>query len=90
MEREMDKPPQWAIARALDLGGVPMMFETDPASRWVFTLAHYIALHENPPLDPDVLAVREILASFGCTHIEGGDRNGQFQAGLAAYRKHRA
>lgn len=87
--------PQWARERANALTRLE-----GPMSGRGTAFARYIAQHEQPPVDPDVIAVRDILA----TYIEemGGDawqpmrmRDGrydgelEFAAALAAYRKHK-
>lgn len=82
-------PPQWAIKRAREMTGY--FAPTD----MINAFARYIAKHEQPPVDPDVLAVREILAAHHSPlkHTSEEYRTGfydkheQFQAALAAYRK---
>lgn len=60
--------------------------------------ARYIMQHEEPPVDKDVLAVREILAE--ANHYAGSDGHNSYMSGandsdehfqdaLAAYRKHK-
>ena len=56
--------------------------------------ARYIAEHETAPVDPDVLAVREILAAWEGTPLDvddimdgARDKAPGFTAVLAAYRE---
>lgn len=89
--------PQWAMARAYDLCAAEGQSGWHPDATRVF--ACYIAQHEQPPVDPDVIAVREIAAAGheaegGMTAAEtirsgGYDDRRSFQASLAAYRKHK-
>lgn len=85
-----DKPAGWAIRRARDLMGaeIPQNFQT--------AFARYIEHHEQPPVDPDILAVREILAAFHevlpltRAVLDGAyDHGREFQAALAVYRLYR-
>lgn len=46
---------EWSLARVRELSG---------ASAIEYAFARYIQAHEQPPVDPDVLAVREILATW--------------------------
>lgn len=60
-----DEIPQWAKERAIGL----MDFEAKAAVPWTFknvpgaavdAFARYIAQHEQPPVDPDLVKAREI------------------------------
>ena len=84
-------PPGWAVVRAWnEVGGL-----VTPRSA-ILALARYIERHEKPPVDPDVLAVRAILAAYAArwggveeaTQISGGlnDDGPGFQAALETYR----
>ena len=84
-------PPGWAVVRAWnEVGGM-----VTPRSA-ILALARYIERHEKPPVDPDVLAVRAILAAYAArwggveeaTQISGGlnDDGPGFQAALETYR----
>lgn len=87
--------PQWAKDRARSLVPVePRLMVTvgDVADAF----ARYIAQHEQPPVDPDVLAVREIASAFvnGKAEQEAVgrgecDNSPQFRIALDAFRKHR-
>ncbi|EPR09775.1 hypothetical protein M527_06510 [Sphingobium indicum IP26] len=90
-----DKPPMWAIERALTLFGQwgNLGVDTHPAT---YAFARYIAQHEQPPVDPDVIAVRDIAACFQASwemkqSYMRGDYDGDysFSAALALYRKHK-
>lgn len=91
-----DEIPQWAKNKVFYLTG---LMQYDPGSNIagvVDAFARYIMQHEEPPVDKDVLAVREILASQwmpGPTYdayIDGEeDAYESFQDALAAYRKHK-
>ena len=78
--------PQWAKAMAVQLMG------EDVDS--LVALARYIAAHEQPPVDPDVIAVREIAAAL-CRN-GGMSLGGELKPGSAAetaaaiaFRKHK-
>ena len=85
----LEKPADWAIERAYKL------FVSDKPA---YALARYIEQYESPPVDPDVMAVREILTAWvGSQHfhlpaehaVSLTDIPVDFQAALAAYRRHR-
>ena len=87
--------PQWAIEKADVLSR-----NEHTASVFVGVttqaFARYIAQHEQPPVDPDVIAVREILAEGSpSATLDGQYRHGErdhapeFQAALTAFRKHK-
>lgn len=94
-----DEIPQWAFDRVDSLAweerAIP---ETnDDYSMTGHAFARYIMQHEEPPVDKDVLMMRDILASQwdegsllyrsimdGCE-----DETSSFQDALAAYRKHK-
>lgn len=81
--------PEWAIEKACDL-----LLEYAPGARSnhsVNVFAAYIAQHEPPPVDPDVIAVREIIAAWyeePVSDYENGNPDG-FAPALATYRKHK-
>lgn len=52
-EDTSDTPPQWAVDRAYELVGEGYAYTA---------FARYIAEHEQPPVDPDLLTAREICA----------------------------
>ena len=83
--------PQWAIRRAEELCGCNFYGDAGGVAG---AFARYIAAHEQPPVDPDVIAVREIVAA-ACrnkgTSI-AGDLKPDSPAEIAAviaYRKHK-
>lgn len=97
-------PADWAIRRALELIEIGSMWSRDdlfclvkkqePSCRPITAFARYIEKHENPPVNPDVLAVREILSEFSQLreHKEqylGGvyDNTGSFHRAVLAYRR---
>ena len=51
-----DTPPQWAFYRVAELS------EDAPTYRVAF--AHYIAQHEQPPVDPLLVEARAIVAAY--------------------------
>lgn len=87
--------PAWAQRRARDLIPVDMGLIVT-AQDIADAFARYIMKHEQPPVDPDVIAVREIAA---CFHVPPGtkqsymrgdyDGDYSFSAALAAYKKHK-
>lgn len=93
-----DEIQQWAKDKVFSLTG-PMQY--DPGSNIAgvcAAFARYIMQHEEPPVDKDVLAVREILAE--ANHYAGDDGHNSYMSGandsddhfqdaLAAYRKHK-
>jgi len=99
----MDKAPDWAINRAEKLANEIPLQANNPI--WE-AFARYIAEHEQPPVDQDVLDVRELLAVWIETPEFSGElvdelwadefRKGahdnapDFQAALAKYREIKA
>ena len=94
----MAEIPEWAAKKAAELMNVEAGHfawrarEVNSFSAFR-AFARYIAEHETAPVDPDVLAVREILFSWhspspGATEILNGKRDNDraFQAALAKYR----
>ena len=88
--------PQWAFDRAVQEVAADERYP----GIYLKPFARYIAQHEQPPVDPDVIAVREILAAYERTaggtpriagELETGarDENEEFTASLTAYRKHK-
>lgn len=88
-----DEIPEWATDRACDLlfEGVGHAVGNDVVNAF----ARYIMQHEEPPVDKDVLAVREVIASqyadpTAMAYIQGHfDKAPSFQDALSAYRKHK-
>ena len=88
-ELKMPQPvAQWSLKRVREIAG---------AGAIEYAFARYIEQHEKPPVDPDVLAVREILAAYTLHFDESyvtediykaGEGDGQtwFQAVLEVYR----
>lgn len=87
----LPEPAFWALNRASEeIGNL-----VTPATA-LTALARYIERHEKPPVDPDVLAVRAILAAYAArwggveeaTQILGGlnDDGPGFQAALEQFR----
>ena len=91
--------PRWVLDRVEQEAGPRPNSERIPEDETVAianAFARYIMKHEQPPVDPDVIAVREILAEGSpSTLLDSDYRNGkrddapEFQAALAAYRKHK-
>lgn len=87
------KPDHWSFKRAEEILGRP-----EPGNLiqpHMERLAEYVQKHEQPPVDPDVLAVRDILALWDGDYskaLENGqnDTTAAFQSALAAYRKHKS
>lgn len=82
--------PAWALERAR------MLCDSECEEQFASNaFARYIMKHEQAPVDPDVLAVREILAAGDHPTVADGhvagfyDQSERFQATLAAYRKHK-
>lgn len=95
-----DEIPQWAFDRVDSLAweerAIPETNGDYSTTQHAF--ARYIMQHEEPPVDKDVLAVREILADASfCqgtalhdAYMNGNrDNDPHFQDALAAYRKHK-
>ena len=91
--------PQWALEKAhgllkVECGLTPHFERYTRSSEPVTAFARYIAQHEQPPVDPDVIAVREIVAAAfrnKGTSI-AGDLKPDSPAEIAAviaYRKHK-
>lgn len=82
--------PAWAFDRARNLT------DQEPASPFVgAAFARYISQHEQPPVDPDVAAVRDLILSWveePGSYLEDGILNGaldetpRFKSMLATYR----
>ena len=77
--------PQWALDRVTELTkGAPIRIEV----KHVF--ATYIAQHEQPPIGPDVAAVKDILAVWESSPPSTFDESGPgFCRAVVAYRKHK-
>lgn len=72
-------PPGWAVVRAWnEVGGL-----VTPRSA-ILALARYIERHEKPPVDPDVLAVRAILAAWIKTDMPETDAAERYWNGESA------
>lgn len=79
--------PQWAKERACELAnaawGRGNRFDTDSVDFWpsIRAFARYIAQHEQPPVDPDLVKAREICArvyeNSGCGIAAGNCRSGK-------------
>ena len=95
----MAEIPEWAAKKAAELMNVEAGHfawrarEVNSFSAFR-AFARYIAEHETAPVDPDVLAVREILAAWEGTTLDVGDimdgardKAPGFTAVLAAYRE---
>ena len=97
----MAEIPEWAAKKAAELMNAA---DTSYVSIWsaddvgcypsISAFARYIAEHETAPVDPDVLAVREILAAWEGTPLDvddimdgARDKAPGFTAVLAAYRE---
>lgn len=97
MEEKVGRPAQWALEEAAKRSGWYDSGLTASSFEQSLLIAHArtIETHEQPPVDPDVLAVREILAAwYGKTMIEGEsilrgewDDTGGFQPALTTYRR---
>lgn len=59
-EAQMDDVPEWAIARACDECGSP----ADVTIGAFKAFARYIAKHEDAPIDPDMIAAREVVCGY--------------------------
>ena len=94
--------PQWALDRVEQEAGPRPRPECIPEDETIIiakAFARYIMKREQPPVDPDVIAVREILAAVasmvdyvaGPKVYEAGtaDQMPHFIAALTAYRKHK-
>ena len=94
--------PEWAAKKAAELANAsPVAIgisEWNASDVKVYGIAEafarYIAEHETAPVDPDVLAVREILAAWEGTPLDvddimdgARDKAPGFTAVLAAYRE---
>ena len=99
----MAEIPEWAAKKAAELANAsPVAIgisEWNASDVKVYGIAEafarYIAEHETAPVDPDVLAVREILAAWEGTTLDVGDimggtrdRTPGFASALAIYREH--
>lgn len=94
-----DMPARWALDRAAKLtsrGSWKDAMRLSVDERFaIIAHARTIEKREQPPVDPDVLAVREMLAAwYGesptiVKEAEGGvyDNDRYFQAALADYRR---
>ncbi|HET8729512.1 MAG TPA: hypothetical protein VFM34_00165 [Moraxellaceae bacterium] len=71
-EAASDTPPQWAIDRAYELVGEGYAYTA---------FARYIAEHEQPPVDPDLLTAREICARVADEIGREGDA-GNYRDGI--------
>ena len=95
----MAEIPLWAAKKAAELmnaeAGHSAWNAREVNSFSAFrAFARYIAEHETAPVDPDVLAVREILAAWEGTPLDvddimdgARDKAPGFTAVLAAYRE---
>lgn len=81
---------KWTYSEIIDDGRGPLRYQ-----QVVRDFARYIMQHEEPPVDRDVLAVREVIASqyadpTAMGYIKGYfDKAPSFLDALAAYRKHK-
>ena len=95
----MAEIPEWAAKKAAELmnveAGHSAWSEREVNNFSAFrAFARYIAEHETAPVDPDVLAVREILAAWEGIALDvddimdgARDKAPGFTAVLAAYRE---
>lgn len=96
-------PAEWALKEAQRRAGLPDL-ALSGLPQWQVEFARMIEKHEQPPVDPDVIAVREIVTAWMSVTSQGEDCKGEdeedilrglhdpgadFQAALAAYRKHK-
>lgn len=84
--------PRWALDRVEQEAGPRPRPECIPEDETIIiarAFARYIAQHEQPPVDPDVIAVREIMAASRHDGNVLSDGHPLFQAALTAYRKHK-
>lgn len=76
-----DEIPQWAKERADDLCDAEVAMG-NIGSTAMFALSRYIAQHEQPPVDPDLVKAREICArvahDFSSIDILDAYRAGKF------------
>lgn len=88
MSGPKDDPVNWARDEAAKRSGY-RAWDDVPTTHLAAINAHArtIETHERPPIDPDVLAVREILAAWHGELDEDYDNDDDFQAALAAYRR---
>ena len=96
----MAEIPEWAAKKAAELmnaeAGNSAWHAREVNSFSAFrAFARYIAEHETAPVDPDVLAVREILAEASpsetvAAEFFDGERDGDmaFALAVSAYRRH--
>ena len=88
----MEKPPKWAIERARELAAA------EPnGTNFLNAHARYIAQHEEKPVDPNLLAAREICAAVAedlnakntavCYREGYSDKTDRIQLALAELRK---
>jgi len=78
------EPPDWAMARAAELAGVGKIDMTANAfaqacSQMQVGFARYIAAHEEAPVDPALIAARELFSQ----HHSAGRVDLTFYGGLA-------
>lgn len=68
--------PQWALDRVEQEAGPRPRPECIPEDETIIiakAFARYIAQHEQPPVDPDVLEARQLIADvYGCTRNDDG------------------
>lgn len=90
-----ETPPDWAIERANALCGrgwtAAMTRDTFKATGNfgdVMVFARYISEHEQPPVDPDVEAVKRILLPYVLARIGTSDEE-RLAAAVAQYKKER-
>ena len=93
-----EQPPVWAMQRAIEEAALirkePWLMPSPDAKQAVEAFARYIMQHEQPPVDPDVSIVREILAQatpyedVAKSFLAGDwDSKPQFIAALTRFRQ---
>lgn len=97
-------PPQWVLDRTADECGYGPQDVIRNPTRWTVgspsfrALALYIWKHEEPPVDPDLQAMREALAAAydvcgednAAAKYRAGKYDPEVTAALAAFRKAQA
>lgn len=80
-----EEVPQWAIERARVLAGLEAV-----TPFWTHAFARYIAAREQPPVDPDVIAMDAAVRAYSSTMFSvGNNHEDGVTAALSAFRKHK-
>lgn len=89
-------PPEWAVAKAITLTGVGTgwtakdVLNTHRSFPTAIRVAEYIASKEEPPVDPDLLLARQVVAEGMSPISQGQCLAGGWDSGIAVRSAYKA